>query len=381
MQNYANRAREAWQAYTSRGAIRKELLRSEIYRAWRRAHYNQVNPLLSGPDVLDALETERLIDAQGSLLQAAAPYLSAITTAAGSLSHAVLLATPAGIVIDRRGDAASLNGPTPTPPLGALMGESYAGANGIGTPLAENAYVELHGAEHFIHGFQDHHCLGIPLRGADDDVAGVLCLSTNAPQTGYQLRGMLLTAARGIESELRALKLRDRLTQLAQDASQAAKSVALIHQDVVQSHAAARLQIQMGALQMQRGHTSAIVQDAEHSLARFLRSARTWQLASGLPLSAPMLLPELTENVAELMQTEAKMQRVDLRLGAIEATARSPVTPRFARLALMETGHALRAVSPGGFVELNLLRDGTLLFQGRTAYGGRRLDRRARFDS
>lgn len=363
--------------YTTRGALRRDLLRPEVYRAWRRSHFDGVDPLMEGPRVLSLSEVERIRDAEDVLLRAAEPYMSAITTAAGTASHAALLATASGVIIARRGDEESLSGKTPLPPIGALMGECDVGSNGLGTPLVENAYIELHGPEHFIRGFQGNHCFGIPIRGPDDELAGALCLSVRRPQTGLYLRNMLLIAAQGIESELRAERLRWRLAQLTEDASQAAKSVAMIHQDVVQSHAAARLQIQLGAWHLRNGRPGDIVHEAEASLARFMRGSRTWQLASGLHLADPMSLRELAENSVELMQTEAKMWRVELQLGRVEAmiSQTAPVTPRLARLTLMETSHAMRAVGPEGRVEVHLLSDETLLFRGRSAQGSRRLDR------
>jgi transcriptional regulator of acetoin/glycerol metabolism len=396
MQSNAELTREAWRTYASTGRLRHDLLRPEIYRAWRRSHMGHVSPRMMRPKMLAQDECARLLDHEAPLLEASAPYLTALSTAAGASRHAVLLSTSAGVLLDRRGDPITLHGPDALPLAGAMMAEMHAGSNGLGTPLAENSYVELFGPEHFISGFHDHACHGIPLRGLDGNVVGALCLSVHVPHTGRNLKEMLLTAAHGIECELRARALRGHLAELRKDPSAVSQSLALIHQDVVQSHAAARLQFEMGALQFRHGQPEQLVQGARESLARFLRNARTWQLASGVQLDEPMPLHRLVSNVVELMQTEAKVLRVQLRGGSLEDAGAQPVSAHFARLVLMETGHALRTVGPKGVVELSVVANvegrgtgctrsssarmnGTLYLRSSAADGSLRIDRRLTF--
>jgi len=83
-----------------------------------------------------------------------------------------------------------------------------------GHPLAEDGYVEIVGPEHFIAGFQQVTCQGIPLRDGAGQVVGALSTSVRRHEVSRRLHDMLLCAAHGIEAELLRASLEVRLADL-----------------------------------------------------------------------------------------------------------------------------------------------------------------------
>ncbi len=311
---------EAWRRYVSTGALVPSLLRPQVLRAWQRAHESRVSPRLHRPERLSPNDTERFVEQHSALVAASLPYLDALSVAAGSEWHGALLGAADGRVLALRAAEQSLHGLDAVPGVGTLMAEAWAGSNGIGTVLAEGECAELVGPEHFIGGFHEHSCQGVPLRDAAGQVVGVLSLAVRADsQEGRRLRDLLLTASRGIEMELRAVSLRARLEELRYDGRAETEDLVPLHQDIVQAQAAARLQMEMGSVLLRERRPAALLAAAQESIERFVRGSRTWQLASGVALREPMSMSALVCNVAELLQTEAAIQKV--RLSAVARRA------------------------------------------------------------
>jgi sigma-54 dependent transcriptional regulator, acetoin dehydrogenase operon transcriptional activator AcoR len=143
----------AHEQYVSIGKLSPALLREPVFRAWERSHLQGASALRAKAIQLEPLETERLLESKKEIILAAQPYLRALSKAAGSVPHAAMLGDAQAIVLDVKGDEQTVHGPVSVPGPGSLLDEGACGANGIGTPLAEGAYAELVGPEHFIGGF------------------------------------------------------------------------------------------------------------------------------------------------------------------------------------------------------------------------------------
>src|SRR5262249_23111266 len=171
---------------------------------WVRCQQQGTNPQAMVSTKLTSTETEALIREKAGLIEAARPYLHALSHAAGREPHAALLSDQRGVVLDIVGDEQTLAeqraGHFPGP--GVVMLESEAGSNGIGTALAENDYVEVIGPEHFVQRLRSFTCQGLPLRGPAADVAGALAISVQSLAVADRLREILFCAANGIQAEL-----------------------------------------------------------------------------------------------------------------------------------------------------------------------------------
>ncbi|MFT3925975.1 MAG: hypothetical protein QM778_25755 [Myxococcales bacterium] len=351
---------EAWQRYTSLGSIEARLLRPVVMRAWERSHAEHLDPRLLIPEHRSAREIDHLRLENAELIASASPYVEALAAAAGAERYATLLSARDATVLSVQGDPESMHGNDPAPTVGTWMDERHAGANGVGTALAEDQYVELTGTEHFISGFHHHTCHGIPLRGAAGEVVGALCLSVREPRVAHRLRRLLIMASRGVQMELAAARLRKRLQELRADPSDDSELLVLLYQEVVQAHAAARLQVEVGARRLGQVSGHDLVAAARHSMRRFERGARIWQLASGVAPEQPVSTAELLVWAAELMRTDAAIHHVELHAETDYADGRQ-ASSAFAREVLVKTEHALRAVGERGAVELKLVAGGVRL--------------------
>lgn len=345
---------EAWRRYVSSGSIVADLLRPPVCRAWERSHDAGARPQQFEAQSLGLSDTGRLLRQEEELITAARPFMHALSQAAGRERHAAMLGNDEAVVLDVLGDEQTVGGPEPFPGPGSLLSEGVSGSNGIGTPLAEGGYAQLVGTEHFMGGFHRFTCQGIPLRDAGRTV-GVLSTSVRRIAASHRLHDILVCAAHGIEAELLHHRLQRSLQRVLEAQPGDAGVLEKLRQDVIQSHAAARLSVQAAARFMKSDeHPSAqrVLQKAGELLVEFRSQASLWQeLASGEPGSSqPLALAGLVRGLVELLRTEINTRRVELVMHGVE-----PVTVLASRhQVLRELLHgllsALSAAGPGGAV-------------------------------
>lgn len=319
-------SRLAWQRYTETGELTRELLREHVYRAWRRCEGHGTSPHILTARELPAAEVVALQEREGALIAAARPYLRVLSRVMGAERHVAMLGDRHAVLLDVLGDGESLQGPEHAPLPGALLAEEDAGANGVGSPLAEAGYVELVGPEHFIAGFHRYTWQGLPLRDPDGEVTGVIAVSLRRV-TGVQvtfLEEFLLQAARGVEATL----LRQRLDEHAELArrvgERSSRMLEALRQDLVQFETAARLRLERAARLLGQGQSEealVLLRSAGECFSRFERAATCWQaLVAGATPEDPAGAgaPERIElhtrlcEVALLLGTEAAMHRASL---------------------------------------------------------------------
>jgi transcriptional regulator of acetoin/glycerol metabolism len=354
-------SREAWRRYASVGALEARLLREPVLRAWERAHVQGASPHQLKAERLSEADRVRLLAAESGFISAARPYMEALSRAAGGERHAAMLGDAHAVVLEVVGDEASVAGPEAVPGPGALLSEAVSGANGIGTPLAEGAYAELVGAEHFIGGFHPFTCQGLPVRGADGEVEGSLSVSVRSPQAAGRLRDILVCAAHGIEAELLRARLEADIQRLlAEDrAGEAGGSDALenLRQDVLQLHTASRLRLQSAASMSARSRFEQalrLVAVAQDTAREFQRRARLFLELAGSDVSParPLVLCEKVEQLVALLGKEAEMRRVQVVLERLDPCTVEADPRRLSRSLLHLLLRAFDVAQGGGVVRV-----------------------------
>ena len=316
------KTRAAWDRFVAGGGLARDQLREHVYRAWQRCVAQGVNPRAMTPSALSPVERDDLLSRERDLLDAARPYMRALSRAAGEDPHAAMLGDRDGVVLDVVGPDGHAAVPG-LPGPGTLLSEACAGANGIGTPLAEGAYVDLVGPEHFIEGFHAYTCQGLPLRAGDGATVGVLGLAVLRIQTAQRIREVLICAANGIAAELVARRLRREASELCASGAASGPLLERLRQDIVQLQATARLKLEKAArLAPEQGpeEVTALLLASNQLAAEFARSSVRWrELASDEPGS---LLPvDLSARVGELrglLATELAIRGIELALDAGE---------------------------------------------------------------
>lgn len=319
MSVFLKSALEAGRKYIATGAISREMLRQPIYRAWERSHLQGANPHLLQAEKLSTLSTERLLEKEKFLINAARSYLRILSQAAGGERHAVMLSDRDAIVLDVVGDEQSVQGPQKVPGPGSLLTESVAGANGLGTPLAENSYVEIIGPEHFIEGFHSFTCQGIPLRNDQRETIGSLSISVQRPEVGQKLKEILLCASHGIEAELLQARLEEDVRKVLTSAPGDYQALEDLRQDIVQAHNSGRLRLEAVSRLVARNrfdYALQLLQQAEKSIYIFRRRACLWRDLASSEIGAiqPISLTKIVCDLIDLLSTEAEIRKIEIIL-------------------------------------------------------------------
>src|SRR5688572_28003595 len=126
----------AWDDFIKRGEIDPTRVRPHVLRAWKRARSCGCDPHLARADVLSPADTMALLKHQSVLIEVAAPFMGALSRAAGQERHAAMLSDGNGRVLKIVADEQTVADPN-FPRAGSLLSENVAGANGIGTAIAE----------------------------------------------------------------------------------------------------------------------------------------------------------------------------------------------------------------------------------------------------
>lgn len=345
--------RAAWRGFVEGGGRPAQPVREYVWRAWQRSHAAGCDARMPRAHVLGEQETRSLLRERAPLLDVGSPFLEALSRAAGDERHAAMLADASGRLLKLAGDAQTMadeNFPRP----GSLLSEAYAGANGVGTALAEQGYVELVGPEHYIEGFHAFTCQGVPLQGPSG-LMGVLSMSVRRQETADRVRDILFCASEAAECEMLARWL----TQATADV----RDVMLeqLRQDIVQGITVARLRLEVAARQLAAGAPAEqTIEAALRLTGQFARQAVVWRdLALDEPAHAEpetLDLADMVEIFVALMQTEARVMSLRFEWGRAE---RLPLLARRHAVSRRLLGvflTAMQGAMPGSLLRLQVLR-------------------------
>jgi sigma-54 dependent transcriptional regulator, acetoin dehydrogenase operon transcriptional activator AcoR len=302
--------RAAWLQFVHVGTVDTAGVRPPIAKAWLRSRAAGCDPYQARADVLSPADTIALIRSESRLVEVATPFLAALSRAAGDARHAAMLGDASGRVLKIVGDPETMADEN-FPRAGALLSEEIAGANGIGTALAERSYVELVGPEHFIEGFHVFTCQGVPLLGVSQEPIGVLSMSVRREETAAKVRDILFCASEAAECEL----LSERLTDTLAANAPLEHMLESLRQDVVQRIAMARLQFELAARQIAAGmDASGTIRAAQQLIQKFRRQASAWRnlVGQGAGAPEPLELADIVDDFMSLMDTEARVAQVRL---------------------------------------------------------------------
>lgn len=364
--------RAAWERYVQHQALAPDTLRPYVLRAWDRARASGCNPRLGRADVLGEHETEVLLAQRHELITATVPFLGALSRAAGEHRHAAMLADTDGRLLCLTGDAETMadeNFPRP----GSLLDEAHAGANGVGTAIAENGYVELVGPEHFIEGFHAFTCQGVPITGPHGSM-GVLSMSVRTLATADRVRDILFCATEAVECDLLAKWLS------GISGHEMEHTLERLRQDMLQRLTSARLRIEIAARRIAAGgDITAMVQTSKAMSAQFARQARTWRVLAldraGPAQPEPLALADIVQDLLDLLATEARVVGLQFEWGVADRVTVLDDRQALTRRLLGDFLSALQKAAPGSTLVVDVAAAGGL---GRTALTERCIDGQVR---
>lgn len=207
----------AWEHLIDGGEASAGELRCVVDDSWRRCLVGQVDPGAgAAPPPLDEAglrvrreKNDRLVSASLPLIQQTREFLSQTGTI-------MLLADPDGMILQQEGDMHIVE---PAGEVGLIPGcdwtELNCGTNAIGTALALQQPVQIHGAEHFCAGIKRWTCSATVIRDPlDGGVLGVIDVSGLAQTYSRHSLALTVSLAGRIESRLAKLAMERRLRLL-----------------------------------------------------------------------------------------------------------------------------------------------------------------------
>ncbi|OZI55285.1 sigma-54-dependent Fis family transcriptional regulator [Bordetella genomosp. 5] len=175
--------------FAEQGAVPGGIVAEPILRSWRRcAELGHDMRRLRPQEPLTSPELRAAQERSDALRRMCRPVLDMLAASAPGRDGLVILTDAQGLVLDTRGDPAFASRAARVALMaGARWDESMAGTNAIGTALAENRAIAVHGGEHFFDANHILTCSAVPVTDARGRLLGVLDLSGPAGAVPHAL--------------------------------------------------------------------------------------------------------------------------------------------------------------------------------------------------
>lgn len=197
--------RHARQQLIEHGSVPAGVLGDRLARSWQRSMTAGLLP--TGPTIacepVSSSELRQVLARNDSLLAYSRPVMQYLFEQVQSLESVVVLADDCGMLMHTLGDAQFMSKSARVAlATGACWHEAQRGTNAIGTALAEQCAIEVHGAEHFLerNGFLT--CAAAPIMSSCGKLLGILDVSGDQHNAHPHTLGLVNTAAHMIENRL-----------------------------------------------------------------------------------------------------------------------------------------------------------------------------------
>jgi transcriptional regulator of acetoin/glycerol metabolism len=187
------------------GEVPGGLVDDTLNRSWQRSRHAGISPVdsLGGPPLCSSVELKQALACHHDFLAHARPVMEFVFDQIRDSGSLVVLSDCRGLLLHSMGDTDFISRAERVSLLpGALWHEVDRGTNAIGTALAEERAVVIHGAEHYLERNSFLTCSAAPVRGPNGRLKGVLDISGD--RRGYHPHTFALvrSAARMIEDRL-----------------------------------------------------------------------------------------------------------------------------------------------------------------------------------
>lgn len=181
------------------------VLSERLARSWQRSMQAGLLPMgrLAVAEHSAGNELRQVLSRNHELLAHSRPVMEYLFDQVRQLQSVVILADARGTLMHTLGDPYFLSKAERVALMaGASWNEAHRGTNAIGTAIAEESSVEIHGAEHFLerNGFLT--CAAAPIMSSTGKLMGILDISGEQYRGHPMTLGLVSTAARMIENRL-----------------------------------------------------------------------------------------------------------------------------------------------------------------------------------
>jgi transcriptional regulator of acetoin/glycerol metabolism len=197
--------RQARRSLLESGEVPQGLVDDTLSRSWQRSQQAGISPTDPpvAPPIGSTSELRRALACEYDFVAQARPVMEFVFDQMRDSGSMVILSDAQGMLLHTQGDADFLErAERVSLRPGALWLEEHRGTNAIGTALAEQAPVVIHGAEHYLdrNGFLT--CSAAPVMAPDGRLRGVLDISGDQRSQHPHTFALVRSAARMIEDRL-----------------------------------------------------------------------------------------------------------------------------------------------------------------------------------
>lgn len=200
------------------GEVPQGLVSESLSRSWQRSHHAGLSPVDMLPDqpICTAPDLKMALERQHDFLAHARPVMAFVFDQMQGSRNLVVLSDARGLLLHSLGDTDFVDRADRVALRpGALWHEADRGTNAIGTALADQRPVVIHGAEHYLERNSFLTCAAAPVRTSAGRLQGVLDISGDQRAHHPHTFALVRSAARMIEDRLfHARHSRDQILRL-----------------------------------------------------------------------------------------------------------------------------------------------------------------------
>lgn len=198
---------KGWHSYFSNERT-ADGMRLVVKESWERCQSHGLTPTYLAPQRYDPELLKRAQEASSLMMRVAEPILQVVHETVQDQPHLLGLCDGDGRVLRLWGDPHIIQAGKETNLFeGASWHERDSGCNGAGTALACGHPVILIGPEHFMQDYATWTCLGVPVRGANQEIIGAVDFSVPNESISVHTWGWMLSVGQMIEAQLRKNQL------------------------------------------------------------------------------------------------------------------------------------------------------------------------------
>ena len=200
------------------GEVPQGLVDENLSRSWERSRHAGLSPidLATEQPLCSPTDLRQALERQHEFLAHARPVMEFVFDQMRGCGNLVVLSDARGLLLHSLGDADFVNRADRVALRpGALWHEADRGTNAIGTALADQRPVVIHGAEHYLERNSFLTCAAAPVRTSIGQLQGVLDISGDQHAHHPHTFALVRSAARMIEDRLfHARHSRDQILRL-----------------------------------------------------------------------------------------------------------------------------------------------------------------------
>jgi transcriptional regulator of acetoin/glycerol metabolism len=197
--------REARRGLLEHGEVPEGLVDTTVSRSWLRSQMAGLSPTDPpvAPPISSSSELRRALASEYDFLAHARPVMEFVFDQMRDSGSMVVLADAQGLLLHSLGDADFLQrADRVSLRPGALWREEHRGTNAIGTTIADQQAVVIHGGEHYLERNSFLTCAAAPVMAPDGRLRGVLDISGDQRGHHPHTFALVRSAARMIEDRL-----------------------------------------------------------------------------------------------------------------------------------------------------------------------------------